>query len=81
MVDIGVLGGGNSSSAHTISANGKVVGSSGSANGSRAFLWSQGNAIQDLGVMMWIARSLDLFAIRVLVGVNRAIHEITDTFS
>ncbi len=56
--DLGVLPGGGGAAAYGVSADGNVVaGTSGSANGPRAFRWTTTGGLQDLGVLTNISNS------------------------
>ena len=56
ITSLGVLGGGTYSNAEGISADGAVVtGSSGSSSGQRAFRWTAGGGMQNLGALTGFA--------------------------
>jgi len=52
MQDLGTLDGGTYSEAVGIDSSGQVVGSSGSALGTRAFLWTNSRGMQDLNTLI-----------------------------
>ena len=76
MQDLGVLPGGNSSSATDITDRGEVVGSSTSASGEHAFIWTERTGIvdlnsaasADLGVVFIEANAINLRGQIVVMG-------------
>lgn len=60
MIALGHLPGNDRSSAQDVSDGGTVVGSSGSANGSRACLWTSANGMQPLDEVLANVYGLDL---------------------
>jgi probable HAF family extracellular repeat protein len=52
MTDLGTLPGGDYSDAHSINASGQVVGTSTSALGLRAFLWTSADGMVDLNTLI-----------------------------
>src|SRR5713101_7056208 len=58
IVDLGALSGGDVSQATGINNSGRVVGWSSSPSGLRAFLWSSGSGMLDLGTLSGDAESV-----------------------